>query len=357
MTTTTIHRQGTQRGMSLAELMIAMALGLMLTLGIATLFSQTRQSFRQDEQVAMMQSNLRFAMEELVRDATMAGYWGGLLDPADATVDASVALGGDDCGAGTNPWAFVLGVPVTGLNNATAAAANAAHDCIAAADFEAGTDVLAIKRLVAFRVPGDTTLCAAGYFTAEELARSRDGRHVYLADNGGSGLLYEAPADATALAAMDATIDGTVGGCIENRKYRASVYFIRNYSVTAGDGIPTLCRAYVRYSADGSAAPVVDSECLVEGIEQIQFEYGVDPDEDGTPNLYVSAPTATQLDDTVALRIHVVARSIGMDTAYDNPKTYLTGDVSYTPADSFYRRSATTTVILRNPANLKNMGN
>lgn len=346
-----------QHGMSLAELMIAMALGLMLTLGIATLFSQTRQSFRQDEQVAMMQSNLRFAMEELVRDATMAGYWGGLLDPADVTVDGSVTLGGDDCGAGTNPWAFVVGSSVSGVNNATAAEANGAHDCIAAADFEDGTDILAIKRLVAFRVPGDDSLCPTGYFSTDELARERDGRHVYLADNGGSGMLYEAPADSAALDAMDVTIDATVGGCIEHRKYRASVYFIRNYSVTAGDGIPTLCRAYVRYSADNSAAPVMDTECLVEGIEQVQFEYGVDTDGDGTPNRYLSAPTTAQLADTVSLRIHVVARSIEMDIAYDNPKTYLAGDVSYAPADNFYRRSATTTVILRNPANLMNMGN
>jgi type IV pilus assembly protein PilW len=287
----------------------------------------------------------------------MAGYWGGLLDPADIDSDAALTLSTDDCGAGGGAWAYELDLPVTSLNNATAAAANAAHDCIDASEFQDGTDVLAVKRVTADRVPGDTTACVAGYFTADELARERDGRHVYLADNGGSGLLYEAPSDPGALDAKDAEIDATVGGCTEHRKYKATIYYIRDHSIDADDGIPTLCRAYLSYSADNSASPAITEECLVEGIEQIQFEYGVDETGNGTPNRYVSAPSAAQLADTVALRIHVVARSLQADTNYDNPKTYLAGDVSYTPADNFYRRSGTTTVILRNPANLRNMGN
>lgn len=333
-----------QRGMSLPELMIAMTIGLMLVMGLATLFTQARQSFRQDEQVAMMQANLRFAIEEVVKDLAMAGFWGGLLDPTDVEMDASLALSTGDCGAGGAAWAFELTPAITGLNNATAAATNAAFDCIAAAGFRAGTDVLAVKRAVGFRIPGDPAACPADYFTADELARGQVSGRVYFADNGVVGQLYTEPAD----------VPDYVDGCVEHRQYSASIWFVQNYSVTAGDGIPTLCRQTLAYST--TANPAVTKECLVEGIEQLQVEYGIDTDGNGIPNRYISAPTTAQFADIVAMRVHVVARSINAEFTYDNPKTYVAGDVTYTPADNFYRRSATTTVVVRNPANLRNLG-
>lgn len=322
------------RGMSLAELMIALALGLMLTLGIATLFTQTRQSFGQDEQIANMQSGLRFAMEELVRDVTMAGFWGGVIDPTDVEAVTASDLAVTGCGA---DWAVTLIPPLGGVNNATPGNANSAFPCIAAGTFREGTDVIAIKRTRGHVIPtpGDVD-CEPPITSSSAL----DANIVYLADNGTAGRLWR-PADADDTSGL--------GGCVENRQLAPVIYYIRTHSVTAGDGIPTLCRFVLQAGA-------MLEECLVEGIENLQLEYGIDFSGDGVANQYISAPNAAQFDLVTSVRIHLLARSVRPQVGYTNPKTYVMGDVSIAPNDTFFRRAATTTVVLRNPTNLRNLG-
>ena len=82
-----------QLGMSLPELMIAMTLGLLIMAGMATLFVESRRNFGQDELVARMQEDSRFALSELSRELSMAGFWGpmvaGTLLGNDASADPS----------------------------------------------------------------------------------------------------------------------------------------------------------------------------------------------------------------------------------------------------------------------------
>lgn len=66
----------TQQGVSLIELMIALALGAILVLGITQVFSGVRASFGASEGLSRLQENARFAMEFLRRDARMAGHFG-----------------------------------------------------------------------------------------------------------------------------------------------------------------------------------------------------------------------------------------------------------------------------------------
>ena len=327
-----------QQGMSLAELMIAMVLGLMLTVGIATLFTQTRESFNQDEQIATMQANLRFAIEMVVEDATMAGFWGGLLDPVAITNDTTLTIG-QDCGPGIDAWAYDLMTPITTIDNASASGAHAAFDCITEDEFEAGTDVLGVKRVRGIAIQDDPNLCAHDF----NPTGTRTDDTVYLAENGIIGVLFAEPKSGTVV----------VDGCVENREYAPVLYYIRNFSIEAGDGIPTLCRKVMTMGT----TPAMTTECLVEGIEQMQVEFGIDGDGDGVPERYVSAPSAAQLADTVVVRVHLLARSLRGQQGYTNPKQYLLGNLDYTPDDNFYRRSATTTIVLRNPTNLRNLGN
>ncbi len=328
-----------QHGMSLAELMIAMALGLMLTLGIATLFTQTRQSFNQDEQIATMQANLRFAIEVVVADASMAGFWGGVLEPISIQNDSTLAVE-NDCGVGAlGEWAYDLSSPISGVDNATAAAAAAAFNCIDDTEFLAGTDVLAVKRVRAHRIEDEPNECVHD-FNDDDLLEDD---FVYLADNGITGVLFLHPKSGAFL----------VDGCVENREYAPTVHYIRNFS-TEGDDIPTLCRKVMVMAEDET--PTMTTECLVEGIEQLQVEYGVDANSDGLPERYISVPTAAQWPTVTAIRVHVLARSLRPEQGYVNPKTYLLGNATVDLRDGFYRRSATTTILLRNPANLRNLG-
>ena len=65
-----VHRRS---GFSLVELMIAMVLGLFLIGGVVSVFLANRQVYRQNENLARMQENARYAFEILARDIREAG--------------------------------------------------------------------------------------------------------------------------------------------------------------------------------------------------------------------------------------------------------------------------------------------
>ena len=66
------------KGFTLVELMISLTLGLILVTAVATLFIYSNRNNRQSELLNGMQDQARFALSQLSRDITMAGYWGGM---------------------------------------------------------------------------------------------------------------------------------------------------------------------------------------------------------------------------------------------------------------------------------------
>ena len=66
------------RGFSLVELLIAMALGLILTLGVLEVFLATKESFVLQQRSAAMQENARFLLSRMAQDIRQAGQLGCL---------------------------------------------------------------------------------------------------------------------------------------------------------------------------------------------------------------------------------------------------------------------------------------
>jgi type IV pilus assembly protein PilW len=67
-------RSRTAAGFTLLELMIAMTLGLVLSVVIAQLFANTRQANRATEDAARVQESVRFAIDVIGRTVRIAGY-------------------------------------------------------------------------------------------------------------------------------------------------------------------------------------------------------------------------------------------------------------------------------------------
>ena len=63
-------------GFSLIELMVAIVLGIIVTLGIITMFSGTQQSLSSVNGQARIQENSRYALDFMSRALRMAGYLG-----------------------------------------------------------------------------------------------------------------------------------------------------------------------------------------------------------------------------------------------------------------------------------------
>lgn len=314
-----------QHGLTLVELLIAMSLSLIVGGAIITVFTQNSKSFREDENLQRMQDDARNALRELAFDISMAGHYADLVAPSSVTADTTLVVG-TDCGpAGVPNWVYqtqAVGVDehqsLLAIDNATGASANASHSCIAADELQPGTDVVSIKRVAG----GSTAAPAAG--------------SVYLRTNGTVGLLFVEPPSATPPVVVPVPF--------QDWQYRPRIYFVRNYSNVPGDGVPALCRKVL-----AGAGPSMITECLAQGIEDLQVEYGLDADGDGQPDVYLTNPTQTEIQTVVAARIFVLARSVEFDVGYNDVKTYtLSNAPAYTPADNFHRRVSSVTVNVPN---------
>lgn len=72
-----LHRaKQVQQGVSLIELMISMALGLLVILAVTYVFAGSRTNYRHQEAFSAVQESGRIALETLTRDIRMAGYPG-----------------------------------------------------------------------------------------------------------------------------------------------------------------------------------------------------------------------------------------------------------------------------------------
>lgn len=67
------HRQ---RGMSLIELLVSLALGLAVLVGLSSVYVAAKQSFRFQETSGRLQEDATFALETIARDLRMAGFAG-----------------------------------------------------------------------------------------------------------------------------------------------------------------------------------------------------------------------------------------------------------------------------------------
>jgi len=68
------HTWKRQTGLSLVELMIAIALGLFVAAAMVSLFINSKQNYRLNENMSRLQENARFAVSFITRDIRMADY-------------------------------------------------------------------------------------------------------------------------------------------------------------------------------------------------------------------------------------------------------------------------------------------
>src|SRR6476469_4412066 len=74
-----------QRGFSLAEVMVATAILVVILVGILTLYDRANKVFKSGNEAAEMQQNVRIAYDRMIGDIRMAGFdykRGGALLPS-----------------------------------------------------------------------------------------------------------------------------------------------------------------------------------------------------------------------------------------------------------------------------------
>ncbi|MCU6433494.1 PilW family protein [Undibacterium sp. Jales W-56] len=311
-----------QYGLTLVELMVAITLGLIVVAGLSALFVNNSRARSEIERVNQQIDNGRYAMQLLTDDLRSAGYFGEF----NPKLLASPATKPDPCSIVLSDLKAALPLAIQGYDNGVSA-----PSCVS--DVRTGTDIVVVRRASTCAIGEtdcDAAISGAPYFQAStcsiELAATNPANY-YALDTDTSKLI--------ALHKNDCTLT-TPGTIAPLRQYRTHIYFIANND-KPGDGIPTLKRAELGVAGGVAVFTIVP---LVEGIENLQIEYGIDtiatpPATTGNPALFTADPDSVgscagttcieNWRNVVAAKVHVLARNTTQSTGYSDNKTYTLG--------------------------------
>jgi type IV pilus assembly protein PilW len=337
-----------QRGMSIVELMVALAIGTVISAALAAIFVSTTRMKQELDRTGEQIENGRIAMDRLTTDLGVAGFWGGLeiFSLTDPTLP-------DICATAVADLKLAVPIYVQGVDNATTT-----PSCLS--DLKTGTDIVMVRRAGTCVIGATGCESVAPYFQASNCtppAEKLDGTAgtVALGQELGSPdpVNWYGVASTTGGLTLHkrdcghATLPGTPN-LAEIRRYIARIYFIANND-RAGDGLPSLKMAELR---DGAWT----ISTIASGIEQLQVEYGQDTGGDTTAESYVTAPTTVAAwRQIVGVKVHILSRnSSASPDAADTNKTYVLGGNTFGPyTDKIRRHSFSGMVGIRNPVGLR----
>lgn len=332
-----------QRGLSLIELMISITLGLIILSALATMFvNQSRARSELDKSNRMI-DNGRYALELLSDNLKLAGFYGNYA-PASGVPTASP----DPCNLttiNTEPDNLdVLLHHVQGYNAGAVASQIAGLPVACSFTYTTGSDETlnpGSDILVLRRVSTATPIAAASAAAAPNSANT-----VYLqvsncsTDTSGSYQIAIGSSDFTDFHDKDCTTS------VSLRPLMVQAYFVSPDN-NVGDDIPTL----KRLELDQATGAFVTTP-LVEGIEYMQIEYGLDADADGAADSYIAGPVLADWPNIVSIEINIIARNIETTAGYTDTKSYPLGSAgTFGPFNDNYKRHAYTQVVrLVNPS-------
>ncbi len=330
-----------QQGMSLVEIMVALALGAFITVGIIQMFTANRTTYDVNMGQARMQENARFAMEFLAAPIRMAGYTGcsaraevfNALNPVGgqqmSEFDMSEPIAGHAATGAT--WSPPLSELPSGID-----------------DVVPGTDVLIVRS-----VSGD------GLRLAQDMPNASAVIFSVIPDDptdpgfdDGSVLMISDCSRATVFQITNTQVSGgtfqiqhNTGGSVvpgnstqrlapDDVGFRrdAAVYMLNTEYFYIAPGAGTNNRGDAPLSLWRKRG-VRAAEELVEGIESLLVLYGEDTNNDRSPNRYRQIHEVTDRSNIVTVRVTVRANSV---------------DEVVEQNDGLLRRDFTKTIALRN---------
>lgn len=296
-----------ERGVSLIELMIAMALGLLVMSAMTAVFVNNSQARRELDKAAQQLENGRYAMQILKDEISLAGFY-DTLAAVEVTPSSTSA---NPCSQNLAVWRASMDVALEGVNAGSFACITSAKENTGMLFVQrASTAETALTSLTANVAYLQVSLCGTEYASA--LTR-------YKLENPGAGVFNLKQIDCKVTLAPI-------------RQYVRRIFFIDQNNV-AGDGIPTLKR--VDFGAGQALGTPV---ALVEGIDDMHFAYALDTDGNGSPDSFSEAPAPNQRVNIVGVRIWLIARAIDSTAGYTDKKTYQLGTkAAIQPNDSFKR--------------------
>lgn len=333
-----------QSGLTLVELMVALAIGSFLMIGAVQIYNQSRQAFVINESIARVQETAQFAMDTIEADLRMASNWGR--NSRSLAVEGRSIIGTANPATLPQPagncavdWVLNLGLPIDGTNNTY----DATWGCTATGGAQASSDVITIRRASVAHVDP-----VAGRLQVQSTRIQGE----LFAD----GVVPASFNAATAASASDDMADPAVAILFDSETHNLIVtsYYVSPTSALI-NGVPTLRRH--RLVSAGGVPTIVDEE-VAPGVENLQIQLGIDVDADNTVDRYVNPgnviynPTAVGYVPGARImtaRIWMVVRGINIEPGIQDGRDYEPGDVDLgVQNDDFRRMQVSKTILLRN---------
>lgn len=385
------------RGFSLVELMVAILIGLIISIGVVQIFSATRATYQLDESLARAQENGRFALEFLHQDIRHAGYAGCKRDTTVAVFNNLSSVpgaglfitgisGAEFTGTGFGAAYALASPPVNTTSGWTPGLTTVTGTLGTPAGALEGTDVVAIQRMVPNSwalvppyVDPEYVYLHPDFVNMVRVGMADDGDVLLVADCR-SAVAFRATA-ITAAGVISHDVGPTANRCLRWTggldtsnaaaaecaaafdytpvpattsigKLETVVFFVAN-DTTADitNPRPTLYRRVMLATGD-----IIETTPLVEGVENFQVLYGFDstPPFDGVADSYVPASAGADFSRVVSVQIGLLVYGVNAtgtanDTAFDTD-VHDVGGTNISPAASSTRkrRVFNTTIQLRN---------
>lgn len=325
-----------QTGVTLIELMVALAIGAFLMIGAVTVFMQSRATFRLTESVSRLQENARFAVDLLEQDVRMSHFWGftNLTYQVDGRRDGTMphwGLASGTCGAN---WVINLDNQVGG-NNAYGWGCPPSPPNV----FQPGSDTLIVRRVDENPIPNPLAPGALQNRVYLQSARGAARSQIFA---GAAGV----PANFNPAAHQ-------VNALMANGYYVS----LTSSLSTGANLVPSLRRKTL------TDLNTIRDEEVMPYVEDLQVQYGVDVDLPGTPNRgsidrYVNAndPIITPgaagfISDAeiLAVRIWLRLRAENFENGFVDPTNYVYADRNAGVFNDRIRRLVVSkTIYLRN---------
>lgn len=281
-----------ERGFTLIELMVSLAIGLLLVIVMTVIFVNSSNSRRELTLSAEVIENGRYALSVLDRELSQSGFYGTLVAATGSTLadDKICSVDSSDL----TEWAGSFSVHAKGFN----------HDvsipiCLKR---KSGTDAIFIQRASTCQVGEsgcDVESATQAYLQVSECGGEYNTKPFVLeAGNGGA-----------------AKFDLQTSSCLSAEKAGKRRLIRRFYYISEASAL-----SYMDVTLAGPMTPVA----LVEDIDQMQIEYAIDSDADSTVDSYSSTPGNWV--DVIGARIWVLARSSASSRNVADAITFTMGD-------------------------------
>lgn len=347
-----------QQGLTLMELMIAMLIGVLLLLGITSMFMSNKRVYKEQEYMSRLQENARFALDILLYDIRMAGYTGcseditSVSNHLNGTTDPKALLSFSNAVEGSESKGHWLPSDSTEIVSDT----DPVHTT-SASKMVAGTDGISIRYLdpsgiqIAEEMPQPSA-----ELKVTKLGNLKEGDMIAVSDCNSADIMQLTQTQLTAgighLQHNTGDVDPPPGNATQALQKRYStdaeiVSFIsRRYYIGNGSGKgPSL------YRMDNGGTPLE----LIEGVEQMQILYGLDTDGNKIADTYVNAANvgAGNWGNIVSVRLALLFRTSDSNNQIDKDTGSYSllgagGTTVSAPNDYYRRRVFTTTIQIRN---------